>query len=111
MTTRDVRGIGDQEISNGMKPERPRSEIGAGMAYRRESDECLNRFVDFSNQMVRRIQAVCRDELPNFVKVCERVRVENKAAHERRRSSLLARMRLKASSLVIGLARPPLTSS
>ena len=81
------------------------------MTLLREADEGVNRLMDFHENPVRSVHIVGGNELPNFFKVCERGRVKDKTAHERRRSSLLVRSRLKASSPSMGLTRPLLISS
>jgi len=52
-----------------------------------------------------------RNEFPDLFELGERCSMEYNPAHERRRSWLFSRMRLKASSPFTGFARPLLISS
>jgi len=53
-----------------------------------EGQEGAYRFVDFVNNAVSGVEIVSGDKFPNFVEIRERVRMENKTAHARRRSRL-----------------------
>ena len=82
------------------------------MTFVRKRDEGLNRFVDFFPGSVGCVQVVSSDIFPDFVKIRDGVRVENKSAHEpARRSLLFCRSLAKASSPSTGFTRPLLRSS
>jgi len=101
----------DQKVPHGMKTQWPRSQIGTDVANLREGDEGANRFVDFLKNPVCGAQIVRRDELPNVIEVCKGLWVKDKTAHEWRRSLLLRRSRLKASSPSMGSTLPLVISS
>jgi len=104
--------VDDHILAQGLESQRPRREIGPVMAYVGKRYEGLNRFVDFFSGTVRSVQVVSRDVFPDFVKIREGLRVENKFAHEpERRSLLFCRSFAKASSPSRGFTRPLLRSS
>src|ERR1700694_2950541 len=97
-----IRCVRDQKIPYGMKAQGLGSQIGTAVAQLREGDEGANRFMDFLKNTVSGAGTVGSDEFPNFVYVCERVWMENKPAHERRRPGLFWRSRSKAASPSMG---------
>ncbi len=103
--------VRDQKIPYRMKPQWPRSKVGTTVTLLRKEDEGTNRLMDFLKNAVSSAQIVRCDEFPDFLEVCESVWVENKPAHEWRRSSLLRCSRLKASSPSMGSTLPLLISS
>jgi hypothetical protein len=105
---RDVR---NQKIPHELKTQRPRSQIRTDVAQLREWDEGANRFLDLPKDTIGSVWTIGSDVFPNFSKICERVRMENKSAHERRRSWLFWRNWSNACSPSMGFTRPLLMSS
>jgi hypothetical protein len=61
------------------------------MACSREREHSANRVVDFHQSSVGSGRVIKGNEVPNFVKIVEGIRMENKTAHESRRFSLFWR--------------------
>ena len=106
-----IRSIGNKKISHRLKSDRSGGQVSATVTLLRKRNEAANRSIDLLQNTICRRQIVSRDEFPDFFQISECFRVEDKAAHERRRSSLLLRMRLNASSPSSAFTRPLLLSS
>src|SRR5215469_9358800 len=106
-----IRCVGDQIILNRVKTKRARSQVRTDMPHQRKRRQRLHRHPDFVKNSVCGFKVICGNELPDFFEVSEGFWVEDKAAHGRRRSSLLTRRRLKASSLSRGFTWLLLISS
>jgi hypothetical protein len=103
-----LRCIGDQEITEREKAQRLGCQLFAGKAHLREIYQLLNRFPEFIQNAVCRVEIVGGDKFPYFVDVAEGCGMEDKAAHLPRRSSLLRRKSPNASSPDNGLTEPDL---
>lgn len=77
-----------------MESQRSGCKVSTRVTHLREYHEVANRFVNFINDMIRSGWIVIGNEFPDFVEVCEGLRVEDKAAHERWESLLFLRRRL-----------------
>lgn len=93
-----TRSVGDEEFPDDVKLQRPRSKVASAMTLLRESDECVKRGFDFLENSIRIVRVVGGDEFPNLHQIRDCVRVKNKPAHRRRRSSLFLRSSVSASS-------------
>jgi hypothetical protein len=61
---------------------RLRSKIETAVAQLREVHESANHFLNFLKNTFRSAEIVCGDKFPNFVDICDGVRVMDQSTHE-----------------------------
>ncbi|HXM20596.1 MAG TPA: hypothetical protein VN948_04930 [Terriglobales bacterium] len=70
--------VGDDIVSQRVKEQRPRGQVGTSVALVREGDEGSDGLVNFLAHAVGGIEIVIRNIFPNVVEVCVCLQVEDK---------------------------------
>jgi hypothetical protein len=76
-----VRRVGNEELPDDVKLQRPRSKVAPVMTLLRERDECVKRGFNFLENSIRSVRVVGGNEFPNLHQIRDCVWVKYKPAH------------------------------